>query len=98
MTAPADYRVLTLAEAAAFLDRLGLPHGLLTTRNSINWTATIRPRSAWRLLQSGERKPTPLSFLGVKGRIEKRHGVLVLWEETGDGEATIVFRILRGGL
>lgn len=98
MTTATEYRVLTTAEAAAFLDSAGIPHGLPTPRNGINWTATIRPLDAWRVLQDGTRKPTPLSYLGVKGRVEKRHGELVLWEETGDGEAMIVFRLVKDGL
>jgi hypothetical protein len=101
MTATADrYCALTVTEAAAFLDAIGLPHGTPVTISGhhIAWEATARPLDAWRLLQSGERKPTPISYSGVKGRVEKRHGELLKWEETGDGEAVITFRVLRNGL
>lgn len=99
MTTANRYRVLTVAEAAAFLDACGLPHTTpVPAAAYTHWTATVRPLQAWRLLKSGDRKATPISYSGVRGRVEKRHGELPNWEENGDGDARITFRVLKDGL
>ncbi len=98
-TAAERYRILTVAEAAALLDQIGLPHGIPVTYNGgRSFVVTVQPLDAWRLLKSGERKRTPIGFDGVKGRIERKHGELAKWEVTGEGEVTIHFRVLRAGL